>query len=619
MTGKTAVITGGLRIALICTFLIGTAVTAAAGGIPPAEELHTYSANIPGDERILIASGKNYVIIYDLRTEQTAAWLPQDGTVAAVAVNTEGSRIAIATQLGSEPVSGYLGAWTLPDGTYQAAIPTPGSDGVAFLGDDLLFSRFNSLRLWSFDRNGTPGTVSKIYDGEAPIVSVKTRGGQLLLGLNDGSTYLLDRKNKPIVIAGSGIDIADVAVSPMGSHFAAGDIEGNLRVWSRSKTSVPLWEAGDLGGLTSLDFGPADNLLAFANDNAELGIFSVDDGRLIWSHRSNTENVEDTEMSGYASVRFTEDGNRLIAARVDNSFEIFLLDREGKGAPAGHLEPAAFVTSVTFSAGGERVTGDSSGAVKVARSGKRGATRELYKGHSPIMSLAFGPEGDLLIGELNGRGVIYRAPGLRREGGSFEIDTIRHTAWFGDMAVLAGGESLESPNGIVAAFQGDKLWTADREMDGALTSTLVIGDTLVTGSLDGALRLYRPFESSAPIASVNTGSAVNALLEAPDGAILALNDISGIVRYSWNGINLVQEERVSAVQAPQKAGAVDMHHGRLAIADFTGGLWIYDYSTMEMLREMHFPSQVTAMAFEPGTHNLHLFLADGTSKIMDLE
>ncbi len=610
-----------LATAFVCGLLLVLASGVEAGGIPAMDELHTYSANVPGSERAVLVPGRGFVVIYDLAAQRTVAWLPHDGSVTAVAVSSDGTRLGVGTHVGYEPVSGYLGAWRLPDGVYHGAVSTPGSDAIAFLGEDLAYDQFSSLHLWRMAEQSVgdarAASPPEIYHYKSQVISLKGRDGELLVGLHDGSAHMITQTGEPIVLSTGRGDVVDVAISPDGAFAATGNVNGELRVWQPADASLHLWKTVRDGTVTSLEFDPTGTLLAFATDAEEVGLLRAVDGRVLWTHRSkDAHTASGDRMSGYASVRFTAGGRRLIAAGVDNRLELFEIDHEGRGSSLGPLEPRTFVTAVAFSPEGERATGYSSGAVTLGRPGVDQEARQIYTGSSPIMGLAFGEERELLVGELSGRGATLRGRGYSREAQTHEFDTIRSVAWIGEAAAVAGGVSLESPNGGAAAFRGAEEWYGHRSMAGAVTSTLALADVLVTGSLDGTLRLFRPFAEEAPVATADAGSAINGLLLDGDGRILTLTDGSGISRYRWDGNALSPSGRLRAVREPLKVGAIDNRRNRLALADFQGHLWVFDYATMALERAADYGSQVTAAAFEPQTGDLHLFLADGDAHVV---
>jgi hypothetical protein len=185
------------------------------------------------------------------------------------------------------------------------------------------------------------------------------------------------------------------------------------------------------------------------------------------------------------------------------------------------------------------------------------------------------------------------------------------------MLLLAGGRSLEAPNGMLSAIRGPERWQASGTY-GALTSVLRISDVLVSGGLDGRLRVWKPFSSPGPSAVEELGTAVNVLLPSSDAGFIALDDEGRLTAYSWTGARLRREAAGGIPGACLKQGAVDRGRGLIAAADFTGRLWLFDLTTLRLRGRRDYPAQVTALGFSSAA-GLLVFTADGEEHVVDLD
>ena len=199
------------------------------------------------------------------------------------------------------------------------------------------------VRVWQVS-NGTLLRTLKGHAGWVTGLDFSKDGKYLVSGSDDFTVRvwrLSDYKLIQTIDEGMG-SITSVAFSPDATKLAWSEIDGKVRLRSFSGVWLHILEADGLEA-TRVAFSPQGDRLAAGYSNGSIRIWSVEDGALLQTIRSQSQAI-----SGLA---FSPDGKWLVSGSRDNTLVLWRLDEAGGlAAPAlnyiGHVGP---VTDVDFS------------------------------------------------------------------------------------------------------------------------------------------------------------------------------------------------------------------------------------------------------------------------------
>jgi hypothetical protein len=210
------------------------------------------------------------------------------------------------------------------------------------------------------------------------------------------------------VLGGHRKPVNSVAFSPDGQMLASGGggiIRGDntVRLWRTKDGAHLLALEGHKKAITSVAFSPDGQMLASAGADATVRLWAPDSGRLLTTLEGHTEVVH--------SVAFSPDGELLVSVgadaavrfwRVKDRVHLETMDLGRSPSLAGSFGlTKRTITSVAFSADFEWFAlGSEFGKIALM---EWGGTKALEFGsaalNTPVMSLAFSPDGKLLASD----------------------------------------------------------------------------------------------------------------------------------------------------------------------------------------------------------------------------
>jgi cytochrome c len=206
-----------------------------------------------------------------------ALWRPGEDKPERVFEGHTGPIVALAVspdskQLASGAWDQTARLWSLADGSSSVLEGHKQNvNGVAFLpgGDALVTAGYDStLRVWPTAENGAP----TILPLPAPLNTVAVAAdGEIMAGAANGSVYFLSPKGERLgEIAGDGVPVMALALSPDGKRIAAAGIRGTVLIIDRSSYSIartligpglPIWSATFLPDSATLLTGGSDHMV----------------------------------------------------------------------------------------------------------------------------------------------------------------------------------------------------------------------------------------------------------------------------------------------------------------------------------------------------------------------
>jgi WD40 repeat protein len=256
------------------------------------------------------------------------------------------------------------------------------------------------------------------------------------------------------VLVGNPQGVPAIAFSPDGSRLASVGRDGSLRVWD-GRTGEPVWKATGLpsqGGY-ALGWSPDGRLLATGHWSSQQVV--------VWNARDGTRRQTLSTRNGAVgwSVRFTEDGRRLVLAqtpdrRTEDSGGVFLWEVDPSAeadpvSPDPHVLPGEYFNLATAPSGhrlafvnfygspGLRVWDPDSG------NDPEIVTSDILRGRQ---NMEFTPDGKRLVYLNSKREVVIHHLESKRVSGRFA--TARETeadAWAGEPNL-----ALSRDGGLVA-------------------------------------------------------------------------------------------------------------------------------------------------------------------------
>jgi WD40 repeat protein len=313
----------------------------------------------------------------------------------------------------------------------------------------------NRARTWL--TNGKPVAILAGHTAAITSVSFSPNGRMVLTASDDGTARLWDSGTEPnLRLVARQPSPTTFAVSTDGHRVATGDARGVVRV-RRVGGNQPISTLHVHGPVTALAFGPTGPIAATAPT------LSVAVAR-------STQTI----------ARGLRDGT--IRLRMSPNSPVRVL-RTGGGA----------VTAIAFNADGTLLAaGDSRGVTRTYQLPSGSRARNFYGHRAAITSLAFSPEGALLTASVDHEARLWdTATGVTRRVIRWHFGPLASARFSPDgrWIITAGpstaGVGLVSTGRRILLLRGHS-----RPLVGA-AFTGSDGETIVTASKDGTIRLYR--------------------------------------------------------------------------------------------------------------------------------
>ncbi|MFC3980058.1 NB-ARC domain-containing protein, partial [Streptosporangium jomthongense] len=235
------------------------------------------------------------------------------GGVNAVAISSDGSWLASASQDGTVRTWGVDGHWraTLTGhigGVNAVAISSDGS-WLASASHD------GTVRTWNTD--GTPRATLTGHTGGVNAVAISPDGSWLASASQDGTVRTWNTDGTPrATLTGHTGEVNAVAISSDNSWLASASQDGTVRTW------------GADGGLRSTITGHTDwvNAVAISSDNSWLASASRDGTVRIWNTDGTPRATLTGHTGGVKGVAIVADGSWLASTSRDGTVRIWGAD-----------------------------------------------------------------------------------------------------------------------------------------------------------------------------------------------------------------------------------------------------------------------------------------------------
>ena len=348
---------------------------------------------------------------------------------------------------------------------------------VAFLPDSAVLAAGSSdgaVRLWDVKARELITTL-EWHTGEIRSISFSPDGSTLVSGAADGTVLLRDMATgNATAISGHG-SFSTMALSPNGTLLASGEVASNLvTLWDTETQTRIVTLQGHESGVSDLTYSSDGALLASGSWDATVKLWNV-------AHRQLTGTLEG-HTGGVTSVAFSTDGRTLASGSSSGAVRLWNVGNlEAIGIVQGHKER---VTSLAFSDDGRTLaSGSSDRSVRIweVASGKEIATLEghtnwitsvsflpdkstlasgsrdrtvrlwdvttkapiaAFEAGSPVYSVAYSPDGTLLVAGSYGAATIWEIK-TREQIATLQghLSSIHSVGFFRDGATLATGSS----------------------------------------------------------------------------------------------------------------------------------------------------------------------------------
>jgi WD40 repeat protein len=510
-------------------------------------------AELPGGTQDVVLTPGNDLVIAGV-SQPGSAWVwaggntailnPLEGTdlfsdVDTVTVSPDGQTVAGAAFAGST----WL--WRASDGALLRTLPGPDEfetvDHLAFSPDGQVLASMDtsSVRLWRV----ADGTLLRTIYGRNSMgwcMAFSADGQVLATGGYDEARLWRVPDGTLVAAVQYPTMVSSVALSPDGQTLGVALLGGSVRLWQADQGSPPQDWMGHWWGIGGLAFSPDGESLAVSTYDS-VWLWSLAEGApflRMWAYWPGGG----SPALRVSSVAFSPDGQTVASGSSDGQV---LLWRVADGtlvrtlsAPLEGYALNSFgappVASIAFSPDGSLlVAGWGGGSVLLWRPADGVLLHEHREGSpwSSIEGVAFSPDGQLLAyGPSAGRTVIRWARGriwMRTLGKEGEQALDLAFSPDGQLLACACGETME----LWQVADGSSLfpfwWHEGRVLSVAFSPD---GSILASGGEDRAIRLWRV--SDGRLLRILSGhtEAVGHLAFSPDGTLLASGSWDGTVR-----------------------------------------------------------------------------------------
>ncbi len=363
------------------------------------------------------------------------------------------------------------------------------------------------------------GLTSVAFSPDGKILAAGDTNGEIrLYRVADGKQILLCQGHKNWV--------PSLAFSPDGSMLASSSSDHTVKLWDIGTGQCLKTLQGHNDEVWSIDFNPNGSLLASGSDDSTIKLWEVSTGECFKTFQGHSNDVH--------SVAFSQDGQTLASGSADNTVMVWDINRgECLKTFQGHC---GAVRSVTYSRDGQTLASGSEDQTIKLWDVNRGECLKTLQGHSNgVYSVTFSPENDLLV-----------SSSLDQKIKLWEVSTGEclktlqgHSNWVYSVTFSPQGDFLASGS----HDQTLRLWNVStgqclKTFQGYTNQVLSVayspnGQTLASGGHDQKVRLW----------DVNTGqtlrtfqghqAAIRSVAFSPNGQILVSGGRDQTIRL-WN-------------------------------------------------------------------------------------
>jgi WD40 repeat protein/tRNA A-37 threonylcarbamoyl transferase component Bud32 len=383
-------------------------------------------------QRLASASMNSTLKLWDARSGQLVATLGNPGPLRAAAFSGDGQRVAAAGE------DGTVRLWDVTSRQQLAVLRGHRGFvlGAAFSADGQRLASAGAdrtVKLWDA-RGGPPCAALRGHANRVSGVAFSGDGSRLASAGTDSTVRLWDGRSGELLASLRGHDgtVGGVAFSGDGRRLASAGWDKTVRLWDGG-TGQPLATLRGHGGMV---MG-----VAFSGDGSRLASAGMDRTVRLWDAGTGRELATLEHPDRVASVAFSPDGGRLVAAAAAT---LYLWDAHTGRLLTSWPADDILLNSVAFSGDGRRLASAGYSQTVKLWDAHTGQLRATLRGHGGVVT-----------------GVAFSADGQRVASASQDGTVKLWDAHTGQLLVtLRGTEKLDG-----VAFSGDGLRLAAAAWD----------------------------------------------------------------------------------------------------------------------------------------------------------
>jgi WD40 repeat protein len=250
----------------------------------------------------------------------------------------------------------------------------------------------------------TMDLVHFLYSTTGPVHEIAySPSGEFIAAAHSGASIRLWSVNgdgEPFTLRGHEKLVTALTYSSDGQLLASSSGDKTVRVWEVSTGDELRVLEGHTGTVNSVDFSPDRQLLASGSDDNTIRLWEVATGRVVDILRGHT--------SGVLAIDFSPDGKLLASGSYDNTAKLWDIS-SGSEVSTLCVDCWGWVKEVAFSPDGKLLAfncWDGSGDTIRLWDVSTGRVVDYLSGGYHLESLAFGPEGEMLVSSYDDRETI---------------------------------------------------------------------------------------------------------------------------------------------------------------------------------------------------------------------
>ncbi len=374
------------------------------GSSLPDEYSYVSVAFSPNGTTLVTGGWDNNVKLWDAATGKLIFVCPGHSLpVTAVAFASNGRLIAS----GSSDKTIIL--WDAANGRKLQTLVGHGErvTSIAFSpnGNELISgSADKTIRVWDV-LSGKPVNTLKGNETQVLSVACSPDGGSFASGFVGGRIKIWDAQlpREKFSIAGVSPSLRAMTFSPDGSVLASSSNDGIIRLWDIATDQGLRSLSGDSGWIESLAFSSDGKLLASGSECGGVKIRDVSTGKVLQSLFLDSRYLFQPIISAgltncVSDVKFSPDDKVLASANWDGFVRLWTV---ADGKPLGPLSQLTFgVKSVAFSSDGRLIAAGGRGEIAVWQTESRTRIKTIKDEknlYDEIIGIWFSPDGETLL------------------------------------------------------------------------------------------------------------------------------------------------------------------------------------------------------------------------------